>query len=121
MNAVINHPGRSYAKYPLRGQRDIEYEAFSRVTRDLAAAYKSGPTRDLILAVYKNNELWVAIASSLADPANIFPAELRGSLISLALFSLRTGHEYMESGGDVQVLIDINMSIMKGLRGESNP
>lgn len=121
MNAAITHPGRSYGEYPLRGQRDIEYEAFSRVTRDLAAAYKNGSARDLILAVYKNNELWIAIASSLADPENIFPAELRGSLISLALFSLRSGRDYMENGGDVQVLIDINMSIMKGLRGESNP
>lgn len=69
------------------------------------------------MAVHRNNELWTLLATDLADPGNALPEATKAGLLSLAAFSLRHGHAVLAGEGATDVLIDINMAILKGLRG----
>ena len=64
-----------------------------------------------------NYFLWSELAADLASPGNELPEQLKGQLLSLAMFSIRHGNRVLAGHGDVSALIDINLNIMKGLRG----
>lgn len=118
MNALAFNHQQGYGNNVLRSARDTEYAVFSRVTRMLRQASASGDIRARIEAVDKNNQLWTILANDLASEGNALPGELRANLLSLASFSLRHGHAVLARGAAVDALVDVNMSIMKGLRGE---
>lgn len=118
MNAVTPLSENGYGANAVRSSRDAEYDVISRVTRLLRQSDRAGRGHDAIMAVHRNNELWTLLATDLADPGNGLPAETKAGLLSLAAFSLRHGHAVLAGQGATDVLIDINMSIMKGLRGE---
>lgn len=99
-----------------RTDRDVEYDAFSRVTRNLVQAQRG--LVPLARAASDAVELWTVIAADLADDGNALPPELRASLTSLAIFAIRHGHKVMVGEATADALVDVNMSIMKGLRGE---
>lgn len=107
----------TYGNENTRTSRDVEYDAFSRITTMLRQAFMNKNRIAEIEAVSKNNELWTILAADLADDRNKLSDETRASLISLAMFSLRHGHGVLAQSISVEPLIDINMSIMKGLRG----
>lgn len=107
-----------YGSHAIRTDRDNEYTIFSRVTRLLREADPDCKTAEAITAVHKNNELWTLLAADLSHPDNALPDETKAGLLSLAGFSVRHGHSLLAGIGSIQALIDINMSIMKGLRGE---
>lgn len=56
------------------------------------------------------------LASDLAHPDNALPDDVKAGLLSLAFFSLRHGQKVMAGKATMKVLIDINMSVMRGLR-----
>lgn len=118
LNAVtpMNDHG-PYRSHGIRTERDIEYEAFSQITRMMRAA-SQGPLEPVqVMAIHRNNELWTTLATDLAQPGNQLPAETRAGLISLAGFAIRQGHAVLNGTGDIDPLIDVNVAIMKGLRG----
>lgn len=118
LNAVTPMNIRAgYGSTTVLTARDTEYQAFSRVTQMLRQAPRDGSTTESIMAVHKNNELWTLLASDLAAPGNALPDELKARLLSLSIFSLRHGHAVLSRSATSDTLIDINMSIMKGLRG----
>jgi flagellar protein FlaF len=102
----------------MRTDRDNEYMVFSRVIRLLQSALESGNVNDIIRATHANTELWIALASDLASQGNELPDQLKANLISLAIFSIKHGHRVMSEDAPLQPLLDINLHIMKGLRGE---
>ena len=102
----------------LRAPRDMEYDAFSRVTAALKAAQSSRDVPARTAAVHQNNNLWNILLADLSSPGNGLPAELRANLVSLALFSVQHGLKVMSNTAEVEPLVDINLSIMRGLRGE---
>lgn len=118
LNAVTPLSQHGYNNGALRSARDIEYDAFSRVTRMLRQAGRRCTTPQAVQAVHLNTELWTLLAADLAEPGNALPDETRAGLISLAGFCIRHGHKAMTGEASTDVLIDINMSVMKGLRGE---
>jgi flagellar protein FlaF len=118
LNAILPYGGVGDGADAIRTQRDAEYDVVSRVTRLLRQAESSGDRASTIAAVHKNNQLWTLLATDLAHPANALPAETKAGLLSLAGFCLRHGHAILAEGGCVERLIDINLSVMKGLRGE---
>lgn len=105
----------------MRPTRDVEYDAFSRVTRMLRQAGSQSMASETIGAVHKNSELWTILAADLAEPGNALPDEVKAGLLSLAGFSIRHGHAVLAGNATVDALIDINLSVMKGLRGEGRP
>lgn len=120
MNALAFNHQQGYGNNVVRSARDTEYAVISRVTRMLRQSIVSGDANQRIEAVDKNNQLWTILASDLASDGNALPDELRANLLSLASFSLRHGHAVLARNATVEALIDVNMSIMKGLRGRTD-
>lgn len=118
MNAVTPLKAHSYGSSATRSARDAEYDAISRVTGLLRQANGRCATVEDIRAVHLNNELWTALAFDLAQPGNALPDEVKAGLLTLASFSIRRGHACLQGEASIDALIDINLCIMKGLRGE---
>jgi flagellar biosynthesis activator protein FlaF len=118
LNAVTPLKTHGYGSAAVRSARDTEYDAFSRITRQLRQTDRRCATIEAIQAVHLNNELWTALAADLAAPGNALPDEVKAGLLSLAGFSIRRGHACLQGEATTDALIDINLSIMKGLRGE---
>ncbi|MTH76107.1 hypothetical protein GL286_00015 [Paracoccus aestuariivivens] len=95
----------------------MEYDAFSLVTRELVKSPRECADIRTISAISRNNELWTFLGAALADPSNQLRDDLKSGLMSLSAFVLRHGHNVLVGRGNTNVLIDINMAIMRGLRG----
>nr|WP_170301208.1 flagellar biosynthesis regulator FlaF [Frigidibacter albus] len=109
---------------PTRTLRGTEYEVFARVTHRLKAAQALGDAgfASLARAIYDNRRLWTLLAADVADPGNQLPAPLRAQIFYLAEFTNLHSSKVLAGTATSEVLIDINTSIMKGLRqngGES--
>lgn len=117
-SAQFRQPRAEFGSDYVRTDRDNEYTVVSRVTRQLQSAVDSGDRWAEIRATHLNNELWTALAADLASPGNALPDQLKANLISLAMFSIRHGHQVLAENAPISPLVEINMRIMKGLRGE---
>lgn len=111
--------GYAAAAMPVRTDRGTEYAAFARVTSSLKSVDEQDKSAfpALAEAVFDNQRLWGLLARDLSGDANALPIELRAQLLSLAEFVRK--HSYAVLGGraSVEPLVDINTSIMRGLRG----
>lgn len=120
LNAVTPLTDHGYGTSAVRSPRDGEYDIFSRVTRMLRQAPRMADNTNTIDAVHKNSELWTLLALDLADPGNGLPDQVKAGLISLAGFAIRHGQAVMAGTAKTDSLIDINMTVMRGLRGEGS-
>jgi flagellar protein FlaF len=68
-------------------------------------------------ALDANRRLWTILASDCALPSNQLPLELRGQIISVALWVSRYTSEVLREGVDIEPLIDVNRTMMEGLSG----
>lgn len=103
-----------------RTPRSMEYELLARATKLLTRAW-SGRKQDfpgLASALNENLRLWSTLAADVAEPANGLPAALRAQLFYLYQFTSEHSRAVLADGGSVEVLIDINTAVMRGLRGE---
>ncbi len=103
---------------PTRTLRGTEYEVFARITHRLKAASALGDAgfASLARAIYDNRRLWTLLAADVADPGNQLPAALRAQIFYLAQFTNLHSSKVLASKATAEVLVDINTSIMKGLR-----
>lgn len=99
--------------------RGTEYRAFAQVTSRLSKVAENADTQfpQLAEAIYRNGQLWRILATDVAADGNRLPDSLRARIISLAAFSLDHGKKVLRGQATVGPLIDINMAIMRGLRG----
>ncbi len=107
--------------HSVKTHRDIEYDALARITARLRRAAKAqdpGAHPELVAALDENARLWAILAEDLAAPGNAFPETLRAGLLSLAGFALQHSRKVLRKEGEIAPLIDINTSVMRGLRGE---
>jgi len=116
------HSAISYAQReaPTRSLRSVEYDLLAQVTQRLRSAWASRATDfpALVRAVADNTQLWSTLASDVALPGNGLPAALRARLFYLYEFSVHHGRSVLEGKASVEVLADINMAVMRGLRGD---
>lgn len=120
MNAH-NLAQRIYARpdTPARSPRDIEYELMARITRRLTATAARTDTGfgALIAALHDNEEMWRTFAMDVAQPGNGLPAPLRAKLFYLYEFTAQHTPKVRDGSASVDVLVDINTAVMRGLRG----
>ncbi len=105
----------------LKSPRDLEYEVFARITGRLKTAMADACGRltpELATALHDNRRLWTTLAMDLAHPDNAFPSELRARLFYLAEFTMGATASLMAGKGEAAILVEINTSVMRGLRGE---
>lgn len=108
-------PGQS-----TRTLRGMEYDLFARITHRLKAAQSTGVDGFAALAgaIYENRRLWTTLAADVASPDNGLPATLRARLFYLAEFTNIHSKKVLSQNASADVLIDINTSVMRGLRQE---
>lgn len=116
------HSAISYAQReaPTRSLRSVEYELLAQVTQRLRNAWatREADFPALARAVADNTKLWSTLASDVALPGNSLPAALRARLFYLYEFSAKHGRAVLDGKASVEVLADINMAVMRGLRGD---
>lgn len=114
---------RAYQQVAQRAEtpRDVEYRLFAQITRALIDV-KSKPREDIaawIDVLHWNRRMWAALADDCAQPGNALPEETRAQVISLSLFVHRTTSQVMRKETDIDVLIDLNRTMMQGLSGRA--
>jgi flagellar protein FlaF len=68
--------------------------------------------------MHENVRLWLALATDVALPENPLAPPLKAQIIGLANFARTHMTRVLAGSETVDALIDVNMAIMKGLRGE---
>jgi len=109
--------------------RQLERRILARLTGDLErfeADFDDSETdedRIAILAaglreaLIENLRFWTIIKHDLASEGNALPVQLRGNLISLAIFVDRQTGAALGGRGTLGAIIDVNRSILAGLAG----
>ena len=97
--------------------RETEYRLFAEVTRALMEAARADrcDLKARVTALDWNRRLWAALAADCASPHNRLPEGTRASIISLSLFVNRQTSQTIRNQGDLDLLIEVNRSIMQGL------
>ncbi len=105
---------------PQKTPRAVEYELLARVTQamTLAWANRKGNFAGLMTALDDNLRLWATLAADVAEPGNGLPAPLRAQLFYLYEFSVQHSRAVRDDTASIEVLIDINTAVMRGLRGD---
>jgi flagellar protein FlaF len=104
----------------VRTARGIEYDLLARTTQRLFVAWKNRKADfpALARALSDNQSLWSALAMDVASPGNALPAPLRAQLFYLYEFTEVQTRRVLDGTASVEVLIDVNTAVMRGLRGE---
>jgi len=103
-----------------RTPRMIEYDLIGRVTQKLTATWAKRRTDfpAFAQALTENQRLWSTLAADVAEPGNGLPAPLRAQLFYLYQFTVEHSRTLLEDKTSIDVLVDINTAVMRGLRGE---
>lgn len=102
----------------VKSPRQVEYQAFAKITQDLSATSaldKTGFPR-LAAALHQNLRLWTIVATDVALSGNGLPNQLRAQLFYLAEFTRSHTGKVLKGEAETDALIDINTAVMKGLR-----
>lgn len=108
----------SSAEQPVRTARDTEYEVFARVTRRLKLATGESDFSSLANAIHENRTLWKRLGADVSLPENGLPQDLRARILYLAEFTRQHSSKILRGMGTVDILVEINTAIMRGLRKE---
>ena len=102
--------------------RDIEYQLFCKVTGSLNKAASATPLDFPALAAALNETLvlWRTIALDIVDNDNGLPNQLRAQLFYLYEFTQAQTGKILRGESEVSALIDVNTSIIRGLRQNRN-
>ena len=97
--------------------RELEYRAFGQVTAGLVRVQERGLNEAPALAevLDANRRLWNVLSADCAIAGNRLPVQLRGQIVSLALWVSRYSSDVLRAGADIGPLIDVNRTMMEGL------
>lgn len=110
------HSAYNDTSVPTKTDRSLEYDTVARVTASMKAATTGTNNFERIVrATNDNRRLWNFIAASVADNENMLPKQLRAQLFFLAEFVSLHTKKVLKKEAEILPLIDINISIMRGL------
>jgi len=111
--------GYASAVKPTRTNRGMEYAIFAKITHRMSAVDETAKSDfpALAAAVFDNQHLWSMLAADLMHDGNALPVPLRAQLIGLSEFVRKHSLRVLGGKASAAPLIDINTSIMRGLRG----
>ena len=99
--------------------KSLESALFEQITDGLIEAVnleKEDPAK-WADAINRNLELWTVLTTDLLNPNNQLPDATRKSLLELSVFVRRASMQVLSGSGDLTDIIEINQSIMGGLKG----
>lgn len=111
---------RGYASFQkqVASETELELKIFTSITGRLMAADPKaiGGFSKLAEALNDNARLWNLLFIDMTHEGNSLPIELRNGLIYLAEFTRMHTQKVMRGEAEVDILIDINKSIIAGKR-----
>lgn len=117
MNATqLAQTAYSTSAAPIRTERGIEYDVFSRITLRMQSSDATANYPDFAQALHENRKFWTLLAVDVSDSDNDLPQQLRAQIFYLAEFTILHTSKVLAGEADLQALIDINKAIMLGLR-----
>lgn len=105
----------------IRTDRSAEYDVFAFITQQMKTAMGAGTSAfsALVAALHENRKLWRILAIDVANEKNALPELLRARIFYLAEFTdIHTGR-VLKGDATADALVEINSSIMRGLRQKS--
>jgi flagellar protein FlaF len=97
--------------------RETEYRLFGQVTHALIGVKSLEPSdKRVIDALDWNRRMWGVLSTDCGSDGNGLAIPLRAQIISLSIWVSKYSSEVMRGKADVEPLIDINTTIMEGLR-----
>ncbi len=104
---------------PFRTDRNIEYDAFAKITHalKLADGSKNEDYAGFVTALHRNRNLWSIIAVDVADPDNKLSPDLKAQLFYLAEFTEQETRKLLRADGSAAGLVAVNVAVMRGLEG----
>lgn len=122
MTAMFLAARSGYARpeAPQKTPRALEYDLLARSTQRLTAAWtnRKQDYPALMVALDENQRVWTTLAVDVADSGNGLPAKLRAQLFYLYEFTAEHSRAVRDNAASVDVLVDINTAVMRGLRGD---
>lgn len=105
----------------VRTPRGLEYDLFVRTTRALRDGWTQRRENfaRLAEALADNTRLWSVLAADVASAGNALPPLLRARLFYLYEFTAQHSRKVLNGTASIDVLIDINTAVMRGLRGDT--
>ena len=98
--------------------RATEYRLIGRITGALIDAKNAkAKGTPLVEAVDWNRRLWRTLATDCLDDRNRLPQDVRAKIVSLSLWVTKYSKQVTRKGADIDPLIEINRTIMEGLKG----
>lgn len=101
----------------IKSTKDAEIEIILEATRRLKSARqkRKDDFPAFAEAVQINRKLWITLAADVANSQNALPADLRAKLFYLGEFVQEYSRNVLKEDLDVAPLLDINLSILRGL------
>lgn len=107
------------ARQVLETPRSTEHRLLGEITAGLMHARDAGLSGAALMDVlHRNREVWQAFAADCGLPGNGLPAQLRASIVSIALWVDRHISLVMAGREELEPLIEINRLVMQGLEGD---
>ena len=100
--------------------RAFEYQLFARVTRQLSDNDRTAAdfSKKRSEALFDNLKLWTKLAIDVAKESNQLPPQLRSSIFFLAEFTRHHTSKVYQNEATTDALVEINMSVMRGLKNK---
>jgi flagellar protein FlaF len=98
--------------------KSLEFALFQQITEGMTQAVtleKTDPAK-WADAINRNLELWTVLTTDLIHPENQLPVETRKALLELSVFVRKTSMQVLSGEEQLTDLIEINESIMSGLK-----
>ncbi len=102
-----------------RTLRGAEYEVFGKITRKIKETSQGTAFQfsELAAALHENRKFWTMLALDVTLPENQLPDEIRSNIVNLNVFVQTHTGKVLRKQGSAKILIDINVAMMRGLRG----
>ncbi|QIG79727.1 flagellar biosynthesis regulator FlaF [Stakelama tenebrarum] len=114
MSVNAYQAARSRAETP----RAAEQRLIGEIIGDMMIARDAGLKGPALMApLHRNREMWSAFATDCGAPGNGLPDELRAQIVSISLWVDRFTSDVMAGREKIDDLIDVNRTILDGLRG----
>ena len=94
-------------------ERAIEAQVLTSITNSLRNA--KGDFPKLVTALDRNRQFWTLLAADVSSDENLLGPDLRAKILYLAEFTRRQTFSIISGDETVDVLIDINATIVEGL------
>jgi len=101
---------------PIRSDIDIEYDAIAQITRQIKHAMAENNYGKLVEALHQNRQLWTLFLGAVADEDNLLPTDIRANIFYLAQFTNIHTSNVLKGTATPDALLEVNMSVMRGLK-----